>query len=447
MTETPRVAIKTFGCKLNQYESEQIREDFETLGFRPVGFDEAADVYVINSCTVTHRTDRDTRRLARQARRRQPECMVIVTGCYVEMQPDAVEDIGVVDLVAKNDHKASLARAAADWLSERGRHLVHARPRPDTGRLVSNFPDNTRAFVKVQTGCDANCAYCTIRLARGPSRSVPPDVALEQADLLARNGHPEIVLVGIHLGMYGRDVPEAIDLDELVRRLCALESVQRLRLSSIEPMEISDDLVELVCAGGVALTAGPHAPCAGKVCRHLHVPLQSGCDATLARMGRPYDAAYYRELIERIHRLEPLVGIGADVMVGFPGETEEEFEESFALVEALPVSYLHVFTYSERPGTRAAEMSGQVNHEVRKERTHRLRALSKRKAEKFAAGAAGETLEVVVETPGDEPGTLSGIADNYLRVSFEGPDELRGRLVRVAIDETRGSEVSGTLVE
>ncbi|MFO8080538.1 MAG: tRNA (N(6)-L-threonylcarbamoyladenosine(37)-C(2))-methylthiotransferase MtaB [Armatimonadota bacterium] len=445
MTDPPRVAIKTFGCKLNQYESEQIREDFEALGFRTVKFEEAADVYVINSCTVTHRTDRDTRRLARQARRRQPECMVIVTGCYVEMQPDTVEEIGVVDLVAKSDQKASLARAAAEWLSERGK-TIDGDLRRDS-RLVSSFPDNTRAFVKVQTGCDANCAYCTIRLARGPSRSVPPDVALEQADLLARNDHPEIVLVGIHLGMYGRDLPEEIDLDELVWRLCALESLQRLRLSSIEPMEISDDLVDLVCAGGVALTAGPGAPCAGKVCRHLHVPLQSGCDATLARMGRPYDAAFYRELVARVHGREPLVGIGADVMVGFPGETDEEFEESFALVEALPVSYLHVFTYSERPGTRAAEMPGQVNHEVRKERTHRLRALSGRKAEAFAASAVGQTLEVVVETAGDGPGMLSGIADNYLRVSFEGPDELRGRLVRVAIDEAREGEVSGTLVE
>jgi threonylcarbamoyladenosine tRNA methylthiotransferase MtaB len=447
MSDDPRVAIKTFGCKLNQYESEQIREDFEALGFRTVRFDEPADVYVINSCTVTHRTDRDTRRLARQARRRQPECMVIVTGCYVEMQPDAVEDIGVVDLVAKNDHKASLACAAADWLSARGRHLVHAGPRCDTERLVSSFPDNTRAFVKVQNGCDANCAYCTIRLARGPSRSVPPDVALEQADLLARNGHPEIVLVGIHLGMYGRDLSEDVGLDELVHRMCALESLQRLRLSSIEPMEISDHLVDLVSAGGIALAAPPHAPCGGKLCRHLHIPLQSGCDATLARMGRPYDAAFYRELIERIHRQEPLVGIGADVMVGFPGETSEEFEESFSLVEALPVSYLHAFTYSERPGTRAAEMPGQVNHEVRKDRTHRLRALSKRKAEAFATRAVGETVEVVVETAGDEPGMVSGVADNYLRVSFEGPDELRGRLVRVAIDEARGSKVSGTLLD
>ncbi|MGI5818985.1 MAG: tRNA (N(6)-L-threonylcarbamoyladenosine(37)-C(2))-methylthiotransferase MtaB [Armatimonadota bacterium] len=445
MTDGPRVAIKTFGCKLNQYESEQIREDFEALGFQTVGFDEPADVYVVNSCTVTHRTDRDTRRLARQARRRSPGCMVIVTGCYAEMQPEAVEGLGVVDLVAANERKAELALAAADWLARRGRFCLSAPPEHDPERLVSSFPHNTRAFVKVQTGCNANCTYCTISKARGPSRSVPVEVAVKQADRLARNGHPEIVLVGIHLGMFGLDLAEEIDLDGLVRRICALDSVRRLRLSSIEPMEVSEALVEMVCAGGGALAGEADAPCAGKLCRHLHIPLQSGCDATLARMGRPYETAFYRDLIERIHRREPLVGIGADVMVGFPGETDEEFEESFAFVESLPVSYLHVFTYSERPGTRAAEMPGQVNHEVRKERTHRLRALSTLKAERFAATAVGETLEVVVETPGDRPGTVAGIADNYLRVTFEGPEDLRGALVRVAVSEALGGEVSGEL--
>lgn len=447
VSSAPRVAIKTFGCKLNQYESEQIREDFEALGFVAVDFDQPADVYVINSCTVTHRTDRDTRRLARQARRRQPDCMVIVTGCYAEMQAEAIEDVGVADLIAPNDRKAELARAAADWLAQRGRFCLDADPQRDPRRLVSSFPDNTRAFVKVQTGCDANCAYCTISKARGPSRSVPPEIALEQADRLARNGHPEVVLVGIHLGMYGLDLTEEIDLDGLVRRMCALDSLQRLRLSSIEPMEISDELIAMVAGGGCALSREANAPCDGKLCRHLHIPLQSGCDATLARMGRPYDSAFYRDLIHRIVQREPMTGIGADVMVGFPGETDEEFEQSFAFVRDLPVSYLHVFTYSERPGTRAAEMPGQVNHEVRKQRTHRLRALSKQKARDFAASAVGETLEVVVETPGDRPGAVSGIADNYLRVGFEGPPDLRGRLVRVEITAARGSEVEGRLIE
>jgi threonylcarbamoyladenosine tRNA methylthiotransferase MtaB len=211
-------------------------------------------------------------------------------------------------------------------------------------------------------------------------------------------------------------------------------------------MEISDELAAMVCGGGTALTPPPDSPCGGKLCRHLHIPLQSGCDATLARMGRPYTADFYRELVERIHGEQPLVGIGADVLVGFPGETDEEFEESFALVESLPVSSLHVFTYSARPGTRAAEMPDQVNHEVRKERTKRLRALSKQKAERFAARAVGETLEVVVETPGDAPGTVTGIADNYLRVTFEGPEDLRGELVRVSIHEALGPDVRGTLI-
>ncbi len=445
MSDAPRVAIKTFGCKLNQCESEQIREDFEALGFTVVEYDQPADVYLINSCTVTHRTDRDTRRLARQARRRQPDCMVIVTGCYAEMQPEVVEDLGVVDVVAPNERKAELARAAADWLSTRGRFDRPAACQRDADRLVSTFPDNTRAFVKVQNGCDAQCAYCIITNARGPSRSVTPDLAVKQARKLTQAGHPEVVLVGIHLGMYGRDLAEEIDLDGLVERMCGIEQLQRLRLSSIEPMEISDRLVEIVCAGGSAIDPPADAPCAGKVCRHLHIPLQSGCDATLARMGRPYTADAYLDLVERIHQREPLAGIGADVMIGFPGETDEEFEQSYAFVEQLPVSYLHVFTYSARPGTRAAEMPDQVDHEVRKERMHRMRSLSQRKHERFAARAVGETLEVVVERPADESGLVSGIADNYLRVRFEGPDDLCGSLVRVTIDRADGADVIGTL--
>ncbi|MEA3400791.1 MAG: tRNA (N(6)-L-threonylcarbamoyladenosine(37)-C(2))-methylthiotransferase MtaB [Armatimonadota bacterium] len=446
MADGPRVAIKTLGCKLNQYESEQIREDFEALGFQAVDFDQPAEVYLINSCTVTHRTDRDTRRLSRQARRRQPEAMIIVTGCYVQMQPEVVEGLGVVDLVARNERKGELARAAAEWLEARGRLDAMPGGERDPQRLVSSFPDNTRAFVKVQTGCNANCAYCIIRKARGPSRSIPPDLALRQAERLALSGHPEVVLVGIHLGVYGHDLDEpGLDLDELTRRMCALEALPRLRLSSIEPMEISDDLIAMVAAGGRALRPDPSLPGRGMLCRHLHIPMQSGCDETLRRMRRPYDSASYGDVVRRVHEAEPLAAIGADVMTGFPGETDEEFQQTEALVRELPVSYLHVFTYSARPGTDAAEMPDQVDPEVRKQRTHVLRALSRDKRRAFAERAVGETLEVVVETPREE-GRLSGISDNYLRVAFEGSDELIGELVPVEITRARGAEAMGRLI-
>lgn len=446
MTEPLRVAIKTFGCKLNQYESEQIREDFEAVGFEAVDFDQPADVYLINSCTVTHRTDRDTRRLARQARRREPRCMVIVTGCYAQLQPEAIEDLGVVDLVAPNEIKGELARTAADWIARRNGLPPPLPSAHSEQRFVSRFPDNTRAFVKVQDGCDASCAYCAITLARGASRSVEPATAVEQARVLAEAGHPEVVLVGINLGTYGRDLPEDINLARLAQRICAIDSVRRLRLSSIEPMEIGDDLLEMIYAGGSALDGRAEAVCAGKICRHLHIPLQSGCDRTLERMNRPYRAAEYRDLVERIHRREPLTGIGADVMVGFPGETHEEFATTYEFVEGLPVSYLHVFTYSARPGTAAAGMSDQVDPEQRKRRTKLLRGLSEKKLGRFAEQAVGETLEVVVETPHNDVGRLRGIADNYLSVVFEGPHALCGRLIGVQIEEARGGELFGKLL-
>ncbi len=446
MSDRTRVAIKTFGCKLNQYESEQIREDFETLGFEVVDFDQPAEVYLINSCTVTHRTDRDTRRLARGARRRRPDCIIIVTGCYAQMQPQIIEALEVVDLVAPIERKRELARQAADRLARRGLISTPPDPARSPDRLISHFPSNTRAFVKVQDGCDAACAYCTITLARGPSRSVCPETALRQARMLTHAGHPEVVLVGIHLGMYGRDLTPPLTLDDLVREMCRIDALQRLRLSSIEPMEISDELVEMVCAGGRSLDPSAGAPCEGKLCRHLHIPLQSGCDATLERMRRPYRATEYRHLIAKIRERDPMVGIGADVMVGFPGETDEEFEASYNFVEQLPVNYLHVFTYSERPGTPAAEMPDQVNPEIRKRRMTRMRALSREKAEAFAEAAVGETFEVVVETPRDEAGRLSGVADNYLNVFFEGDDELTGQLVRVTLGEADGDRVSGVLV-
>ena len=294
MSDRPRVAIRTLGCKLNQYESEQLREDFEALGFVTVPFDAPAEVYVLNTCTVTHRTDRDTRRLGRQARRRCPDAVIVLTGCCAEMHAEELEALGVADVIAGNDAKPDLARVAAGRLASRVPSPPDRRD-GDPERLVHRFPDNTRAFVKVQEGCDASCAYCIISAARGPSRSTPPDTVLRQADLLGRSGHPEVVLVGTHLGAWGRDLDAGnAELADLLRAVCDLDSVGRVRLSSIEPCEVTDELVAMVCAGGGALDPDPALPGGGKVCRHLHVPLQSGCDATLARMNRPYECALYR---------------------------------------------------------------------------------------------------------------------------------------------------------
>ncbi|MBM3499638.1 MAG: tRNA (N(6)-L-threonylcarbamoyladenosine(37)-C(2))-methylthiotransferase MtaB [Armatimonadetes bacterium] len=424
-------AITTLGCKLNQYDSERLREQLMRRGYDIVDFDAVADLYVVNSCTVTAKSDRDARRLARQGKRRNPAAFVVLTGCYAEVAPEKLAEIPEIDLVLGNTEKESLASHVPP-----GSDLVAADEDrdPHGERLIESFAGHTRAFVKVQEGCDAHCAYCIIPQARGASRSVAPVDAVEQVERLVAAGHPEIVLIGVHLGWYGRDIPEEyVDLEELTRWLCEVPGLGRVRFSSIEPCEVSEGIIDLVVR---------HP----KVCRHLHVPLQSGSDAVLAAMGRPYDTAHYGDLVQRVRKACPAAGIGADVMVGFPGETDAHFEATRSFLEALPLSYLHVFAYSPRPGTRAAEMPDQVRPDLKRTRSRVLTNLSARKRLEFAERSVGETVDVVVEEPLDEEGFLIGMSDNYLRVRFQAPPELRGRTVRVRLTAADPHSVTGCLV-
>ena len=443
-TPSPRAAITTLGCKLNQYESEQIREQLARLGYDIVAFEDVAEVYVVNSCTVTGRTDRDCRRLARKAKRQNPAATVIMAGCYAQVSPEELRDIPEIDLVLGNDDKVRLhellPQAAVLGAVEPPVPACDV-PHYAAGAMVAEFARHTRAFVKVQEGCDAACTYCVIPKARGASRSVPLADVLEQCRRLAAAGHPEIVLIGTHLGRYGHDLPEAPDLAGLCRRICAEPSVRRLRLSSIEPREVTPELIALVAAGGQALSGG------GKLCRHLHIPLQSGCDTVLKRMARPYDTGFYAEMIRAIHAAEPSICLGTDVMVGFPGETEAEFEQTRAFLTELPVAYLHVFTYSRRPSTPAAEMPDQVEYETKIARNHILRDLSQDKRAAFAQGNVGRELEVVVETrhAATPVGHMTGISDNYLQVQFPGDENLVGKLVTVAVIAAEGDRLQGAL--
>jgi threonylcarbamoyladenosine tRNA methylthiotransferase MtaB len=426
MSTRKRAAITTLGCKLNQYDSDRLREQLVRRGYDIVGYDEVADLYVVNSCTVTSKSDRDARRLARQGKRRNPDSMVVLTGCYAEVAPDELARIAEIDLVLGNAEKETLAAHVPP-----GSEFAEADEESDPHgeRLIESFAGHTR----VQEGCDAHCAYCIIPQARGSSRSTPPVQVVEQVEKLVAAGHPEIVLIGVHLGWYGRDLPEEyVDLEELARWLCEVPGLGRLRFSSIEPCEVTDGIVDLIAR---------HP----KVCRHLHVPLQSGSDAVLASMGRPYDTAHYGALVQHLREASPLAGIGADVMVGFPGETDANFEETHAFLEGLPLSYLHVFAYSPRPGTRAAEMPGQVGPERKRERSRVLMKLSAEKRARFAERNLGETVEVVVEEPLDSDGYLVGVSDNYLRVRCEGPSELRGGIVRVRLASADPHFVTGCL--
>jgi len=427
----PRVALATLGCKLNQYETEAIREQFLRAGYRVVSFDEAADVYVVNTCTVTSHSDHDSRRLARQAKRRCPQALVVVTGCYAQTDAEALASIPAVDLVVGNAEKARLVELAAQqaqgvYVSDIRQHRRFAEP------CVDGFGEHTRAFVKVQDGCDSACTYCIVPQARGPSRSRPPDDVVEQVRRLVDAGYKEVILVGIHLGAYGQDLDDNIRLADLVQRIVEAPGLGRARLSSIEPCEVDERLIEL-------------ARDSAKVCRHFHIPLQSGDDEVLRRMGRPYTSATYAELVEGIAGEIPGCGIGADVMVGFPGETEEAFARTQRLVESLPLTYLHVFSYSPRRGTPAAQMAPQVQEETKKRRCHELRDLSQRKLATFCQSLVGQTLEILIEDRPAEEALLTGLSDNYVRAHFEGPPGLAGQIAPVAATRSLGGGVTGRL--
>ena len=446
MAKPPKTAaIKTLGCKLNQFESEQMRSQLEQAGYEIVPFDSVADLYIINSCTVTSRTDRDCRRLARGVKRRNPQALVVVTGCYAEVAPERLQQIEAIDVVIGNAGKARIAEIIAPANSpapEMNRDGLYG----GSGPMITEFAGHTRAFLKVQEGCDSQCAYCIVTRARGPSRSVPASQVAAQAQLLAQAGHPELVLVGTHLGQYGSDLDEGINITTLLRRLADMPAVRRLRLSSLYPTEITDEIIEVVAAGGQSIEANPHQPARGKVCRHLHISLQSGCDSVLARMRRPYTSHFVTELLDKIKSTEPAVSIGADVIVGFPGETEQEFEQTRRLIERLPLSYLHVFTFSPRPGTPAADMPHQIQGQVKKERNHILHEISARKRQQFAQAMVGRTLEAVVERFAEpHSGKLQAMTDNYLQVVFSGGEALPGEIVRLEVVGTDGDIVQGRL--
>lgn len=434
----PAAAITTLGCKLNQYESEQLRQRLQDAGYTIVDFDDRADVYIVNSCTVTAKTDRDTRRLARRAKRCNPSALVVVTGCYAECSPQALASMPEVDVVVGNADKLKIPEALPP-----ARRTAGAPPRHHDD-LIDEFSGHTRCFVKVQEGCNAACTYCIIPRARGPSRSIPRDSVVRQAQRLAANGYPEIVLIGTHLGQYGLDLVPPASLSSLITDLCRLPEVKRLRLSSIEPCEVSAEIVALIQQGGRACNADPVLG-AGKLCRHLHIPIQSGCDAVLARMGRPYSASFYQALIERIVRGQPRTCLGTDVMVGFPGETAEEFAATYALLEALPLAYLHVFSYSPRPDTPAATMPNQVPPETKRSRSHLLRELSDRKRAAFAEQMVGHTVEVVIQGVTPE-GELTGLTDNYLTLTVKGASHLLRQIVTCEVLAAANGALRGRLV-
>ena len=426
-----KVAVTTLGCKVNQCESAGISEALLARGMALVPFEEEADCYIINTCTVTGRTDGESRRLIRRTIRRNPAAAVLVTGCYAQRSPEEIAGIPGVRMVAGNAEKTRIPEFIEEMsangprirVGEIGKEKEIVRP------AAASFPGHTRAFLKIQDGCDASCSYCIVPHVRGGSRSIPPEEVLGRISSLGGAGFREVVLTGIHLGAYGRDLQPAADLSSLVRRIAEGSSVERLRLSSIEPREVTDELLALI------------GNSSGRICRHLHIPLQSGDDAILAVMNRDYDGDFFRGLIEKVRCAVPGIAMGIDVMAGFPGETEAAFERTLRLVEELPVAYLHVFPFSRRPGTPAASMTGQVSQEEKMRRTQRLRALGAAKRRSFAERFLGKTLEVLVEERQDrETRHLVGLSDNYIPVAVRG-DVSANRIVRVRPEAFRNGRL------
>ena len=425
-----KVAITTLGCKTNQFESAAMSEGLAKEGFSVVPFDQEADIYIINTCTVTARTDAESRRLVRRANRRNPNARIVVTGCYAQVAPDQLAAIEEVSLVIGNAEKKGLAALLKDGES-RARIVVSDIERETMAEALplETFSEHTRAFLQVQNGCDSFCSYCIVPYARGRSRSVMPVAVLAGIGRLAGEGFKEVVLTGIHLGGYGRDLKPATNLLALIQEIERQRLTGRLRLGSLEPLDITTELIDFLGRSEI-------------VCPHLHIPLQSGSDTLLSRMNRGYGSAYFQALVERLVEVIPDINIGLDVIAGFPGESAAEFDETFRLIERLPVGYLHVFPFSARPGTAAFAMPGHLPNRVITQRADLLRQLGDAKRATYKERFIGRELEILVLRRNGE-GLWNGLSRNYLSVDFNGPESLVNTEVRVKIASLRGDRLYG----
>ena len=424
-----RVAIVTLGCKVNQYESQALQEALERRGHVVVPVEQAPDVVIVNSCTVTHRSDRDTRAWIRRARRARPGVRVVVTGCYAQVDPESLRSLEVDAVVGTADKSSVPELVDHAWSGVRVAPVDRGRPlEPEP---VSRFAGRTRAYLKVQDGCEAFCAYCIVPYARGPSRSLPLEEVEAGLARLRDAGHREVVLTGVHLGLWGRDLVPPRTLEDLLA-VAERSGVPRIRLSSLEPQEISESLITRLERSDV-------------LCPHLHIPLQSGSDRVLEAMGRPYRIGAFRSLVERLARSVPGICLGFDVIVGFPGESGDDFRETVELLESLPVAYLHVFPFSPRKGTRAYTMGGRVPEAEVGRRARVLRELSARKREAFWQSHGGRILPALAEgTAGD--GWLRLRTRNYIPVRAPWDGEPPGHEVLVRLEAVRPGWVEGTVL-
>jgi threonylcarbamoyladenosine tRNA methylthiotransferase MtaB len=414
MNQYKKVAFYTLGCKLNFSETSTISRNFEQGGYAKVNFDEAADVYVVNTCSVTDNADKKCRSVVRKAKRNNPNCKIVVIGCYAQLKPDEIVKIDGVDLVLGANEKFNILAHLESGDEQEGGSLENRRGVVINGQIgdVNEFfpsysiGDRTRTFLKVQDGCDYSCTFCTIPLARGKSRSHSIMDTVKVAKEAIAKGSKEIVLTGVNLGDFGVGTEE--NFLGLLKALDKLEGIVRLRVSSIEPNLLTDEIIEF------AATSKTLVP-------HFHIPLQSGSPELLRLMRRRYKRELYESRVSKIKKLMPDCCIGVDVIVGFPGETEEKFKETQEFLQKIDVSYFHVFTYSERDDTKAVEMEGVVAREKRVERSRTLQILSAKKKRKFYESHLGKTFPVLWESDKDDNGYIHGFTSNYIKVKTKNP--------------------------
>ena len=428
-----RVSFHTLGCKLNFSESSTLAREFERGGYRRVEPSEPTDVAVINSCSVTEHADKKCRNIIRKIHRRNPNAIIAVTGCYAQLKPHDIAAIEGVDIVLSNNDKGDLYKRVVE-LTERGKAEVYSCSVENLTRFFAAYSsgDRTRSFLKVQDGCDYKCAYCTIHYARGSSRYMPIADIVAEAKEIAAAGQKEIVITGVNTGDFGRTTGESFI--DLLRELDRVDGIERYRISSIEPNLITDEIIEF-CA---------QSP---KFVPHFHIPLQSGSTRILGLMRRRYTAERYRERIAKIRELMPDSFLGVDVIVGFPGEGEEEFMETYRLLEEVGASFLHIFPFSERPGTPAVDMPNKVQSRISTERVSRLEELSARLNRAFAERFIGTEREVLFESTNHD-GLMYGYTDNYLRVSAPYDEHAVNNICRVRLDSIDANgDVCATLME
>lgn len=426
-----KAASFALGCKVNQYESEAIAELFAEKGYEIVGIDEEADVYVINTCTVTNFGDKKSRQLIRKVKRQNENAIVAVVGCYAQTAPKELMEIAGVNLVIGTKDRAQIVEMVEQYDRANGveNHVSDImKERVFEPLSIQKLANRTRAYLKIQDGCSQYCSYCIIPYARGPIRSREPQEVVAEVKRLAENGFKEVVLTGIHVASYGKDRRDT-SLPDILKQVHEVEGIERIRFSSIEPNVVTEEFAQTMAA-------------LPKVCDHFHLSLQSGCDKTLKEMNRKYDTEKYRQAAATLRKYLPKVALTTDIIVGFPGETEEDFRESYAFAEEIGFAKIHVFPYSPKRGTPAAARKDQLLNAVKAERSHTLIQLSDRMAADFLADAVGTDAEVLYERAvGD--GIYEGHTTNYMKVHGRSEVDLTNRICKTHITRAEGEMLFG----